>query len=108
MARRMVCEWGMSELGPMSFGRGEGEIFLGRDFARQPDYSEDTARKIDAEVNRIVDDVVRARQEDHHREPRRPRGDREAAPREGVARRRGDLRDHRAGDRDTRSPRGRP
>ncbi len=54
MARRMVCEWGMSEMGPMSFGRGEGEIFLGRDFARQPDYSEDTARKIDAEVNRIV------------------------------------------------------
>jgi cell division protease FtsH len=54
IARRMVCEWGMSEMGPMSFGRGEGEIFLGRDFARQPDYSEDTARKIDAEVNRIV------------------------------------------------------
>ena len=54
MARRMVCEWGMSELGPLSFGRPEGEVFLGRDFARQPDYSEDTARKIDAEVNRIV------------------------------------------------------
>ncbi|KAA0254667.1 MAG: ATP-dependent metallopeptidase FtsH/Yme1/Tma family protein [Acidobacteria bacterium] len=54
MARRMVCEWGMSELGPLSFGRDEGEIFLGRDFARRPDYSEDTARKIDAEVNRIV------------------------------------------------------
>jgi len=50
----MVCEWGMSELGPLSFGRPDGEIFLGRDFARQPDYSEDTARKIDAEVNRIV------------------------------------------------------
>ena len=54
MARRMVCEWGMSELGPMSFGRPEGEVFLGRDFSRQPDYSEDTARKIDDEVNRIV------------------------------------------------------
>jgi cell division protease FtsH len=54
MARRMTCEWGMSELGPTSFGRPEGEVFLGRDFARQPDYSEDTARKIDAEVNRIV------------------------------------------------------
>jgi cell division protease FtsH len=53
-ARRMVCEWGMSELGPLSFGRPEGEVFLGRDFARAPDYSEDTARKIDAEVNRIV------------------------------------------------------
>ena len=54
MARRMVCEWGMSELGPMSFGRPEGEVFLGRDFSRQPDYSEDTARKIDDEVKRIV------------------------------------------------------
>jgi cell division protease FtsH len=54
MARRMVCEWGMSELGPTSFGKPEGEVFLGRDFSRQPDYSEDTARKIDAEVNRIV------------------------------------------------------
>ncbi len=54
MARRMVCEWGMSELGPTSFGRPEGEVFLGRDFSRQPDYSEDTARKIDNEVNRIV------------------------------------------------------
>ncbi|HEX7578541.1 MAG TPA: ATP-dependent zinc metalloprotease FtsH, partial [Thermoanaerobaculia bacterium] len=54
MARRMVCEWGMSEMGPMAFGKPEGEIFLGRDFARQPDYSEDTARRIDSEVNRIV------------------------------------------------------
>jgi cell division protease FtsH len=54
MAKRMVCEWGMSELGPMAFGKPEGEIFLGRDFARQPDYSEDTARRIDSEVNRIV------------------------------------------------------
>ncbi|HEV8269379.1 MAG TPA: AAA family ATPase, partial [Thermoanaerobaculia bacterium] len=54
MARRMVCEWGMSELGPLTFGQNEGEIFLGRDFARRPDYSEDTARKIDSEVNRIV------------------------------------------------------
>ncbi|MEO6326016.1 MAG: ATP-dependent zinc metalloprotease FtsH, partial [Thermoanaerobaculia bacterium] len=53
MARRMVCEWGMSDLGPLSFGRPEGEVFLGRDFSRQPDYSEDTARQIDAEVNRI-------------------------------------------------------
>lgn len=53
-ARRMVCEWGMSDLGTMTFGHEEGEVFLGRDFARRPDYSEDTARKIDAEVNRIV------------------------------------------------------
>ena len=54
MARRMVCEWGMSDLGPMTFGHEEGEVFLGKDFARRPDYSEDTARKIDSEVNRIV------------------------------------------------------
>ncbi len=54
MAKRMVCEWGMSEMGPMAYGKPEGEIFLGRDFSRQPDYSEDTARKIDSEVNRIV------------------------------------------------------
>jgi cell division protease FtsH len=54
MARRMVCEWGMSNLGPLTFGQPDGEIFLGRDFARRPDYSEDTARKIDSEVNRIV------------------------------------------------------
>ncbi|MCC6132223.1 MAG: ATP-dependent zinc metalloprotease FtsH [Acidobacteria bacterium] len=54
MARRMVCEWGMSDLGPISFGRGENEVFLGRDWARQADYSEDTAQKIDAEVNRII------------------------------------------------------
>jgi cell division protease FtsH len=54
MAKRMTCEWGMSELGPLTFGRPESEPFLGRDFTRAPDYSEDTARKIDAEVNRIV------------------------------------------------------
>src|ERR1017187_1560460 len=53
MAKRMVCEWGMSELGPMSFGRPEGEVFLGRDFSRQPDYSEDTARNIDDEGKEI-------------------------------------------------------
>ena len=44
----------MSDLGPMTYGHEEGEVFLGRDFARRPDYSEDTARKIDAEVHRIV------------------------------------------------------
>jgi len=54
MARRMVCEWGMSELGPLTFGQPDGEVFLGRDFSRQPNYSNDTARKIDTEVHRIV------------------------------------------------------
>ena len=56
LARRMVCEWGMSELlGPLSFDRGGGEVFLGRDFTSRKDYSESTANAIDAEVHRIVD-----------------------------------------------------
>ena len=54
MARRMVCEWGMSELGPLSFGSKEEPVFLGRDFAQRADYSEDTAIRIDHEVSRIV------------------------------------------------------
>jgi cell division protease FtsH len=54
MARKMVCEWGMSEMGPLTFGRPEQEIFLGRDFGRTQDYSEGTANQIDAEVKRIV------------------------------------------------------
>lgn len=55
LARRMVCEWGMSEkLGPMTFGKKEEEIFLGRDFTKQVDYSESTAVEIDREVREIV------------------------------------------------------
>ena len=54
MARKMVCEWGMSDMGPLTFGRPEQEIFLGRDFGRTQDYSESTANQIDAEVKRIV------------------------------------------------------
>jgi cell division protease FtsH len=54
-ARAMVCRWGMSEkLGPLAFGKSEGEVFLGRDFNATKDYSEDTARQIDAEVRGIV------------------------------------------------------
>ncbi|ADO72514.1 ATP-dependent zinc metalloprotease FtsH [Stigmatella aurantiaca] len=54
-ARAMVCRWGMSEkLGPLAFGKSEGEVFLGRDFNSSKDYSEDTARQIDAEVRGIV------------------------------------------------------
>ncbi len=64
MARKMVCEWGMSEkLGPLTFGKREEHIFLGRELARQQDYSEETAVLIDAEVTRIVlDSASRARQ----------------------------------------------
>ncbi len=55
IARRMVMSWGMSEkLGPLMFGSSNGEVFLGRDIAARSDYSEDTARQIDAEVRGIV------------------------------------------------------
>ena len=55
IARRMVCEWGMSEkLGPMTFGKKEEQIFLGRDFTQQQDFSEGTAMEIDSEVRRII------------------------------------------------------
>ncbi len=55
LARRMVCEWGMSpELGPLTFGKREEQIFLGREISRHQDYSESTAIKIDDEVKRFV------------------------------------------------------
>ena len=55
LARKMVCEWGMSEaMGPLTYGKKEEQIFLGREFATHKDYSEDTAQRIDGEVSRIV------------------------------------------------------
>jgi cell division protease FtsH len=58
LARRMVCEWGMSDrLGPMTFGKKEEQIFLGRDFTQIKDYSEKTAIEIDTEVRRIITDA---------------------------------------------------
>ena len=55
LARRMVCEWGMSEeVGPMTFGKKDEEIFLGRDFTQKEGYSKNTAIEIDAEVRRII------------------------------------------------------
>ncbi len=55
LARKMVCEWGMSEkLGPLSYGKKEEQIFLGREFATHKDYSEETARTIDIEVQSLV------------------------------------------------------
>jgi cell division protease FtsH len=55
IARKMVCEWGMSEkLGPLAFGQKEEQIFLGREFAQHRDYSEETARLIDNEIRAIV------------------------------------------------------
>jgi len=54
-ARKMVCEWGMSDaMGPLTFGKKEEQIFLGREIAQHQDYSEDTAVKIDQEVKKIV------------------------------------------------------
>ncbi len=54
MARRMVCEWGMSDLGPLAYGSKDEPVFLGRDFTQRAEYSEETAERIDAEVQRIV------------------------------------------------------
>jgi cell division protease FtsH len=54
IARKMVCEWGMSSLGPLAYGKKEEAIFLGREIAQHRDFSEDTAIRIDQEVHRIV------------------------------------------------------
>ena len=57
MARKMVCEWGMSSnMGRLTFGKKEEQIFLGREIAQHQDYSEETAQRIDEEVKRIVTD----------------------------------------------------
>ncbi len=57
LGRRMVCEWGMSDaMGPLTFGKKEEHIFIGREIAQHQDYSEDTALRIDQEVRRIVTD----------------------------------------------------
>ena len=54
LARKMVCEWGMSDLGPLSFGKKEEQIFLGREIAQHRDYSESTAIRIDEQVHKLV------------------------------------------------------
>src|SRR5260370_11637856 len=54
LARAMVCEYGMSELGPLTFGKKEEQIFLGREIAQHRDYSEDTSIRIDSEVRKTV------------------------------------------------------
>ena len=55
LARRMVTQYGMSDLGPIQFGRGSHQVFLGRDFGEERNYSEEVASKIDAEVRRIIE-----------------------------------------------------
>jgi cell division protease FtsH len=71
LARRMVCEWGMSEaMGPLTFGKKEEQIFLGREIAQHQDYSEDTAERIDQEVKRFVtENYERARKTLSHHQP---------------------------------------
>ena len=54
IARAMVCQYGMSDLGPLAYGKKEEQIFLGREIAQHRDFSEDTAIRIDQEVKRIV------------------------------------------------------
>jgi len=59
IARKMICEWGMSEaLGPIAYGQKEEPIFLGKEIARHKDYSEETARAIDQEVRAIVEEQM--------------------------------------------------
>ena len=67
LARKMVCEWGMSELGPLSFGKKEEQIFLGREIAQHRDYSEETAIRIDEQVKKLVQDGYDTRRSDHRR-----------------------------------------
>ena len=68
LARRMVCEWGMSEMGPVSYGKREEQIFLGREIAQHRDYSETTAISIDQQVRCFIEDgYIRAKKiiDDH-------------------------------------------
>jgi len=58
IARRMVTEWGMSEMGFIGFGKDDEPLFLGREIAQHKDYSDDTARKIDAAISKILDSAL--------------------------------------------------
>jgi cell division protease FtsH len=69
LARAMVCEYGMSDLGPMTFGKKEQEVFLGREIGQSRDFSDDTAKQIDAEVRKFVDAAYKSAYEildSHH------------------------------------------
>jgi cell division protease FtsH len=60
LARKMVCEYGMSDLGPLTYGKKEQEVFLGRDIAQGRDYSDDTAKQIDVAVRKFVDEAYQS------------------------------------------------
>jgi cell division protease FtsH len=69
LARAMVCEYGMSDLGPMTFGKKEQEVFLGREIGQSRDFSDDTAKQIDLEVRKFVDAAYKSAYEildSHH------------------------------------------
>ncbi len=95
LARAMVCEYGMSELGPMTFGKKEQEVFLGREIGQARDFSDDTAKQIDAEVRRFVDAGVQVGVLDPRRQPRHhaPHGGGPAGARDAGCG--GDQADHR-------------
>jgi cell division protease FtsH len=57
IARQMVCEWGMSPLGPMALGAHHDQVFLGRDFAATPDHSDRVAAEIDSAIHTLIDDA---------------------------------------------------
>ena len=71
LARRMVCDWGMSSLGPIAFGDNKDHVFLGREISRDQNYSESTAQKIDSEIHCIVENEYKRATEIliKHREP---------------------------------------
>jgi cell division protease FtsH len=58
LARNMVCLWGMSPLGPIAYGENQDTVFLGREIVRNENYSEETARKIDGEIHKLVEDQL--------------------------------------------------
>ena len=98
MARKMVCEWGMSDaLGPLTYGKKEEAIFLGKEFNRHQDYSEATALKIDAEIKRIVTEQYERAADAPHREPAHAGARGGGAPRARGARRAAAQAAHRRG-----------
>ena len=96
MAHSMVCEWGMSDaMGPLTFGKKEEQIFLGREIAQRSDYSEDTALRIDQEVKRIVTESYQRALAGAAGTPQRPAGAGRRAARARGARRRPGASHHR-------------
>ena len=89
LARKMVCEWGMSDaMGPLTFGKKEEQIFLGREIAQHQDYSEDTAIRIDQELKRFVTTNYERARALLETQPRGARPHRRGAARPRGARRR--------------------